>query len=235
MIPLRGVRAIALVHAGARETVVARESYTNDWRKELLRMNLTAARNATASSAPRFQASPALRNATLVVAASAFVALCAHASVPLPVTPVPIVLSDFAVLLVGLLLGPALGFAALALYLLEGAAGLPVFSPFGLGGLAQLLGPTAGYLLAYPIAAALAGAVRRALQPVAGPFLSTLLGAGIATLLLLASGAAWLAHLHRLSPAVAWSLAILPFLLGAGIKIVAAASISTAAQHLRRS
>lgn len=193
-------------------------------------MNFTAARS---TAAPQSHASPALRTVALVVAASAFVAVCAHASVPLPFTPVPIVLSDFAVLLVGLMLGPALGFAALALYLLEGAAGLPVLSPFGLGGVAQLLGPTAGYLLAYPLIAATAGAVRRVLQPVAGFFVASLLGAAAATAVLLVSGAAWLAHLHHLSPATAWTLAVLPFLLGAGAKVIVAAAVSTSAQQLR--
>lgn len=197
-------------------------------------MNLMAARSTAVSSAPRSYVSPLARKVALVVAASGFVAVCAHASVPLPFTPVPIVLSDFAVLLVGLVLGPTLGFAALVLYLLEGAAGFPVFSPFGLGGLAQLLGPTAGYLLAYPIAAAIAGAVRRALQPIAGAFLASALGATLAMFVLLSSGALWLAHLHHLSPALAWTLAVLPFLLGAGIKIATAAAMSMAAQHLRR-
>ena len=194
-------------------------------------MSVTAARSV---AAPRSQASPAFRNAAMVVAASAFVALCAHASVPLPFTPVPIVLSDFAVLLVGLVLGPSLGFAALALYLLEGAAGLPVFSPFGMGGVAQLFGPTAGYLLAYPATAAIAGGVRRALQPLAGSFAAALVAAVTATAVLLVSGAAWLAHLHHLSPATAWALAILPFLLGAVAKVFAAAAIFAAAQRMPR-
>ena len=196
-------------------------------------MNFTAAQSTAASSASRAHVAPIARKVVLVVAASAFVALSAHASVPLPFTPVPIVLSDFAVLLVGLLLGPELGFTALGLYLIEGAAGLPVFSPFGLGGVAQLLGPTAGYLLAYPFVAALAGAVRRALQPTAGAFFSSVLGAVAATVLLLSSGALWLAHLHHLSLLLTWTLAILPFLLGAAAKVATAAALSAASQHVR--
>src|ERR1700732_1732527 len=82
----------------------------------------------------------------LTVAASAFVALCAHISLPLPFTPVPLTLQNFAVLLVGLALGPVAAFSAMMLYLAEGAMGLPVFAPHGLGGVAQLLGPTGGYL-----------------------------------------------------------------------------------------
>jgi len=69
------------------------------------------------------------KQAAIVVAASLFVALCARVSVPLPFTPVPLTLQNFGVLAVGLLLGSRRGFAALALYLIEGACGLPVFSP----------------------------------------------------------------------------------------------------------
>src|SRR5260370_5435481 len=100
--------------------------------------------------------SPALWNVALVASASLFVALCARITVPLPFTPIPLTLQNFAVLLVGLTLGPRRGFAALALYLAEGAAGMPVFNPLGLGGIAQLLGPTGGFLLAYPLVAAVA-------------------------------------------------------------------------------
>src|SRR5574337_348268 len=71
----------------------------------------------------------------LVISASLLVALAARVSLPLPFTPVPLTLQNFAVLLVGLLLGRRAGFAALVLYLAEGAAGLPVFSPMGPGGI----------------------------------------------------------------------------------------------------
>src|SRR5437879_11460869 len=97
------------------------------------------------------------KQAALVVGASLFVALCAKVTVPLPFTPVPLTLQNFGVLVVGLVLGPRRAFAALALYLAEGAAGLPVFNPAGPGGIAQLFGATGGYLLAYPFVAGLAG------------------------------------------------------------------------------
>jgi biotin transport system substrate-specific component len=95
------------------------------------------------------------KQAAIVVGASLFVALCAQ--VTLPLTPVPLTLQNFGVLVVGLVLGPRRAFAALLLYLAEGASGLPVFNPAGPGGIAQLLGPTGGYLMAYPFVAALAG------------------------------------------------------------------------------
>src|SRR5207245_5975501 len=93
----------------------------------------------------------------VVAGASLFVALCARLTLPLPLTPVPLTLQNFGVLLVGLALGSRRGFAALALYLAEGLMGMPVFSPTGPGGVAQLLGPTGGFLLAYPFVAGIAG------------------------------------------------------------------------------
>ena len=203
-------------------------------------IHLAVPGNARLTSSHSAISSPARRVAT-VVAASTLVALCAHASVPLPFTPVPVVLSDFAVILVGLLLGPAMGFAALALYLAEGAAGLPVFSPFGVGGVAQLLGPTAGYLLAYPLVAALAGALRVRLQGIAGNVLATSVAAAAASVFLLLSGAtwlvsgvAWLHHQPSRSFAVALQLAIFPFLLGSVAKTVAAVAIVTSVDQLRK-
>jgi biotin transport system substrate-specific component len=95
--------------------------------------------------------------AAVVVSASLFVAACARIYLPIPGTPVPLTLQNFAVLLVGLALGSRRGFLALALYLLEGASGLPVFSPVGAVGIAHFVGPTGGYLLAYPFVAALTG------------------------------------------------------------------------------
>ena len=81
------------------------------------------------------------KQGAIILAASLFVALCARVTLPLPFTPVPLTLQNFGVLLVGLLLGTRRGFAALALYLAEGALGLPVFNPTGPGGIAQLLEP----------------------------------------------------------------------------------------------
>lgn len=98
------------------------------------------------------------RQFAVIMTASLFVALCARVTVPLPFNPlVPLTLQNFGVLVVGLTLGARRGFAAMLLYLAEGAMGLPVFNPAGLGGIAQILGPTGGFLMAYPFVAALAG------------------------------------------------------------------------------
>src|SRR5438094_594359 len=93
------------------------------------------------------------RRALAVLSGVALVALAAQIAIPVPGTPVPMTLQPLAVLLVGGLLGPRLGAGSLLLYLALGAAGLPVFTPYGLPGVGRLFGPTGGYLLAYPIAA----------------------------------------------------------------------------------
>jgi biotin transport system substrate-specific component len=162
--------------------------------------------------------------AAIVVAASLFVALCAHLVVPLPFTPVPLTLGDLAVLLVGLALGPQMAFAALALYLAEGAAGLPVFAPTAPFGIAHLFGFTGGYLIAYPFAAALASYVVRTLARLpryAAAFIACL----AATALIMTSGAAWLGIYTHHTAALTLNLAVLPFLPGQAVKVFAAAGI----------
>src|SRR6185312_17244819 len=81
--------------------------------------------------------------------------------VPIPGSVVPATLQGLAVLVVGGVLGPAGGLMALLIYLAAGAAGLPVFAPIGLPGVSRLLGPTSGYLLAFPVAAMVTGALAR--------------------------------------------------------------------------
>lgn len=98
----------------------------------------------------------ALQNAVLVVLASLLTAAAAQLAVHLPWTPVPVTGQTFAVLLVGAALGARRGFAAMALYLAQGAAGLPFFAG-GAAGAHFLLGPSGGYLLAFPLAAAATG------------------------------------------------------------------------------
>src|SRR6204780_635237 len=92
-----------------------------------------------------------------IAAANILLVLCAHIAFPLPWTPVPVTGQTFGVLLIAILLGSRRGALTLGLYLLEGMAGLPVLQPLGLPGPARFLGPTAGYLLAYPPAAFVTG------------------------------------------------------------------------------
>ncbi len=96
------------------------------------------------------------------LAGALFVAAAAQVAIPVPGSPVPFTLQPMAVLIVGGLLGARFGALSLVMYLAMGASGLPVFAPVGLPGFARLLGPTGGFLLSYPFAAAVVGwAVRR--------------------------------------------------------------------------
>lgn len=168
------------------------------------------------------------RKAVLCVSASLFVAVAAHCIVPLPFTPVPLTLGDLAVVLVGLALAPELAFAALALYLAEGAAGLPVFAPSGLSGIAHFFGPTGGYLFAYPFAAAAASYLVRKLRTLP-TYAAGSIAAFATGMLIMTSGAAWLGlYLHH-SATLTFQLAVLPFLPGQLVKILSAAGLYSAA------
>jgi biotin transport system substrate-specific component len=172
----------------------------------------------------------------LVIGATAFVAVCAHISLPLPFTPVPLTLQNFAVILVGMTLGPLAGFSAMVLYLAEGALGLPVFTPSGgPAGVAHLLGPNGGFLFSYPLAAATAGWVVRVIQPLTTRFRSALAAATAATLPIFLLGAGWLAFYANHSIAATWSLAVAPFIPGEIVKITAAAGIFSLLRRWRQS
>jgi biotin transport system substrate-specific component len=158
----------------------------------------------------------------LVVGGSMVVALCARITIPLPGTPVPLTVQNFGVLLVGLLLGSRRGFAALALYLAEGAMGMPVFSPTGPGGIAQLLGPTGGFLLAYPLVAWLAGFI---MERGRKSFARAALGGLLGEVVLFAGGLSWLAVLtHLVAQAFRWGLYW--FVFAEVIKVMMAAGIA---------
>jgi biotin transport system substrate-specific component len=178
----------------------------------------------------RHQALEVVRQVSLVVGASLFVALCARITLPLPFTPVPLTLQNFGVLLVGLALGRRRAFAALVLYLMEGASGMPVFSPMGPGGIAQLLGPTGGFLLAYPFVAALAGWVFEKGQKT---FARALTAATLAEVLLFVGGLSWLYVLtHSVATAVRFGLYW--FVFGEIIKIMLASGIVSGWQRTRK-
>ena len=177
-------------------------------------------------SAEQARVPEALRQVALVVGASLFVALCARITVPLPFTPIPLTVQNFGVLLVGLLLGSRRGFAALALYLAEGAMGMPVFNPTGPGGIAQLLGPTGGFLLAYPVVALLAGYV---MEHGRKSFARAALGGLLGEVVLFIVGLSWLAVLtHSMAQAVRWGLYW--FLFAEVIKVMMAAGIAARRQ-----
>jgi biotin transport system substrate-specific component len=165
----------------------------------------------------------ASRQVALVVGASLFVALCARITIPLlPLTPIPLTVQNLGVLLVGLLLGSKRGFAALALYLVEGAVGLHVFNPTGLGGIAQILGPTGGFLMAYPLVAFLSGFI---FERGARTFARAAVAATLGEVVLFAGGLGWLyVYTHSLARAAYLGLYI--FLAAEVIKVMLAAAIA---------
>jgi biotin transport system substrate-specific component len=177
-------------------------------------------------------AQPAIfRQIAAVILGSLLVGVCAHISLPLWFTPVPLTLQNGAVLFLGLTMAPSASAAALALYLLEGAAGLPVFAPFAPAGMFHIFGPTGGYLLAYPLAAALIGVLRRRMGR---SFSSSLLAATAGNALILIAGAAGFALWSHQPASTVLALSIVPFLPGEVLKIVAAASAGLGISRLRR-
>ena len=176
-------------------------------------------------------ATAVLRSAGIVLAGTALMAVCAHVALPLYFTPVPLTLAPFAVLLLGLLLSPRLAASTLAAYLAEGALGLPVFTPNGATGVAHLLGPTGGYLMAYPAAAFLVSFVWRR---TGRGFTAATLGAAAGNLVILASGALWLGVLTHATARTVVALAVVPFLPGDALKVVAAAALAVGFTRLRR-
>jgi len=176
-------------------------------------------------STPQERMLEAARQVALVVGGSLFVALCARISIPLWFTPVPLTMQNFGVVLVGLFLGSRRGFAAMILYLAEGAMGMPVFSPssVGLMGVAQILGPTGGYLMAYPLVAGLAGFV---FERGTKTFTRAVISGLLAEIVLFAGGVTWLfAATHSFQKAA--YLGLYSFIAAEVLKVMVAAGIAT--------
>jgi biotin transport system substrate-specific component len=164
-----------------------------------------------------------VRRGLAIVIGAASVALAAQVAVPLPYTPVPLTLQPLAVLVVGGVLGARLGAAALVFYLALGALGLPVFTPGGLPGAARFLGPTGGYLLSYPVAAAVAGALAAARVP-ALPVARALLASAAGMVVIHLGGSGQLAILTG-DIAAATRVGLVPFLTGDLVKVGLAALV----------
>ncbi len=173
----------------------------------------------------RSRAAAALRFGGMALLGSLVVAVAAHVAVPLPWTPVPLTLQPMAVLLVGLLFGPSLGLATLALYLAEGAMGLPVFQPHGPGGVLQLLGPTGGFLWSYPLVAMIAGALFQK-SHLRSRFAAAMVACCAAVVVLYTAGAAQFAVLTHLNVRTVLTATVVPFLPGELVKVLAASGIA---------
>lgn len=176
-------------------------------------------------STPQERAMEASRQVALIVGASLFVALCARITIPLPVTPVPLTVQNLGVLLVGLLLGSRRGFAAMMLYLAEGAVGLPVFSvsTVGLHGFAQMFGPTGGFLMAYPFVAFVAGYI---FEKGTRSFVRGAIAGLLAEIVLFVGGLTWLyVYTHSLAKAAYFGLYW--FIAAEVMKVMFAAAIAS--------
>jgi biotin transport system substrate-specific component len=149
-----------------------------------------------------------------IVLAIALVSLAARIAVPLPGTLVPITLQDLTVLAVGIVLGPRRGALAIASYVILGAMGAPVFSA-GRSGIAWLMGPTGGYLLAFPVSAAVIGWAAQTRRML--PFVAGLAAAHLVTF---TGGVMQLALVTGTGVGAAVATGFLPFLPGIAIKSV---------------
>lgn len=167
-----------------------------------------------------------VRRTAAVATAVLVMALSAQVALPLPFSPVPMTLQPLAVLVIGALLGPGAGATALLTYLAVGALGAPVFSG-GRAGMVHLLGLTGGYLLAFPVAAAVAGWAARVFMadpPARRGLVRMVIGFAAAMAVIHVGGVAQLALLGG-DPAVAVRVGFVPFLTGDLLKIGLAAAL----------
>lgn len=164
---------------------------------------------------------------------AALISVGAYIAIPIPGTPVPIVLQNFFIMLAGLLLGPAWGVIATMIYLVLGAIGLPVFAG-GTGGIARFLGPTGGYLFGYIPAVFIMGLISRLCPKRRWWLDAAALAAGCAVVY--AIGVSWLKTAIGSSWEKAIAGGLLPFLLGdtvkAALAVLLAGRLSALAERI---
>ena len=163
-------------------------------------------------------ATSAVTKAALVVFGSLLLAVSAQFKIPL--YPVPVTGQTLVVLLIGMTYGPRLGGITLAAYLFEGALGLPVFAG-GAAGVAVLMGPTAGYLFGFLLAAIAMGYLAE--RGMGRTMVSTIAAMVIGNCVIYLCGALWLANFIGFGQAIA--AGVLPFLYGDALKLVVAAGL----------
>ena len=167
------------------------------------------------------------RAVILVALGTALLALSAKINLPLPY--VPMTLQTLVVLMIGAAYGWRLGSATVIAYLAEGAIGLPVFAG-PVGGLAPLLGPTAGYLAGFVAAAFITGWLSERGWDRSVPRLFVAMGLG--HIVILAAGFAWLAFGMKFGVEKAWLVGIVPFVAASVIKNALGAAIVPAIRHM---
>jgi len=166
----------------------------------------------------------------IVFAALLAALMAAGAYIAIPIGPVPIVMQNMFVFLAALLLGARWGLASVAVYLLAGACGLPVFAG-GMGGIGRIVGPTGGYLIGYLPAVFLAGYIS---EKGAGRIVVDVLAMICGTVVLYACGVSWLKILTGMDWLKAMAAGMFPFLIGDAIKIAAAALIAKSLRPIIR-
>jgi biotin transporter BioY len=170
-----------------------------------------------------------VRQVGLVVGFSLLTALSAQ--IVIPIGPVPITGQTFAVLLTGALLGSRLGAITMIVYLLEGASGLPFFSGAH-GGILHLMGPTGGYLVAFPAGAFITGAFAE--HGWDRKFLTAAAAMAIGSIVIMLSGWLWFSLVMKTSPAITLFATVLKFIPGDLIKISLAAAVLPSGWKLLR-
>lgn len=166
-------------------------------------------------------------NVLIVISASLLLAISAQIEVPLPF--VPMTLQPLALLLIGASLGTKRAFSAASLYLIEGMSGLPVFA-HGTSGFVALLGPTAGYLWAFPFGAAVAGALSE--RGWTRTFAGSVGAMTLALSVVYFAGWSWLATVTQFGAEAAFVTGVVPFIMADVVKIAIAALILPTVQKL---
>jgi len=169
-----------------------------------------------------------LLNVLLVIGGSLLIAISAQVAIPVPFSPVPMTLQPLALVLVGACLGSLRGSAAASLYLLEGLSGLPVFAQ-GHAGVLALVGPTAGYLYAYPAATWVAGFFSE--RGWNRSFLTTAAAMIAALGVIYLGGWSWLAGPMGMGASRAFTIGVAPFVLADLVKVGIALVLLPAAQR----
>ena len=173
-------------------------------------INTTNTTNAAGKSSPR--------RLVLIAMMTAITCILAPLSIPIPVSPVPISLTNLVLLISVYILGWKDASISFIIYLLLGLAGLPVFFGFS-GGLGKIAGPTGGYLAGFIFMTVIAGL---AVDIFSGKRLPAVIGMALGTAVAYAFGTAWLAIQMDLTFISALSIGVLPYLAGDTLKIILA-------------
>ncbi|MDR1801127.1 MAG: biotin transporter BioY [Lachnospiraceae bacterium] len=155
------------------------------------------------------------KNMVLIALFTALTCIVSPFSIPIPISPVPITLTNFILCLSLYILGYKSALISCLIYVLLGVVGLPIFSGFQ-GGIGKLLGPTGGYILGYFFLVFIAGFIS---EKGKGKRLWYAIGMVIGTALLYAFGTIWLAKQLNMTFAAALAVGVIPYIIGDVVKM----------------